>query len=290
MSSHIDKGLRSIKGNLNNAFIALNHKFQFKKHSLPDFLIIGAQKSGTTALYSYLIQHPGIIKAKVKEVNYFGIPHNRMKGKYWYASHFCTMSEKKALANKLGYRPITGEASPNMHRPYYPGFVHELLPGVKLIAILRDPVERAFSQYQHNFRHGLENRSFEEVIADSPVHFPPEIANDEWAYYRSTYPSYITRGLYAEHLEKWYQHYDKELLHIINSSDMLTNPVSELTTVLDFLEMPHFNFQDISTRAKHSGDYKAKMSTDVRAYLTSIFRPHNKKLYELTGRDFGWPC
>ena len=137
-------------GNAQSA-IKLYRKF-LGRLSLPDFLIIGAQECGTTALYSYLMQHPGVVKAKVKEINYFGNPNSYVKGKRWYASHFCTVSYKKRLKTKLGYMPMSVEASPNMHMPFYPKAVHEPLTSVKSIALFRDPADRAFPQYHHNRR------------------------------------------------------------------------------------------------------------------------------------------
>jgi len=289
MNLYLKKGLSYIKRNIKKGLITLNSQFHFIEFSLPDFLIIGAQKSGTTSLYSYLVQHPGIIAAECKEVNYFGNPHNWFKGKLWYASHFGTKAYKYLMSKKLGYLPITGEASPNMHKPFCPKAVYEALPSVKLIAIFRNPVDRAFSQYQHNCRHGRETLSFEEAIAQSPLKLPPDVANDIWRYYNSTSRSYIRRGLYAEQLQHWYQYYSKERIHIINSDDFFVNPRTELIKVLQFLDIPDFEF-DVSRASKHAGNYKATMKDETREYLNSLFRPHNRKLFELIGRDFGWPA
>lgn len=260
----------------------------FEECSLPDFLIIGAQKCGTTSLYSYLVQHAGIVAAERKEIQYFGNPVNRARGVTWYRRHFPTISSMKFLEKNLGYSPITGEASPYMNKPHVPKLVHELLPNAKLIAILRNPVDRAFSQYHHHRKvPGWEPLSFEEAIAQSPRKLPEEIMHDEWRYHKTEFRGYITKGLYAEQLEGWYQYFSKDAIHILSGDEFFADPAKELKEVLQFLEMPDFRF-DCSV-PKNIGGYEAKMSKGVRAHLEEIFRPHNRRLYELTGKNFGWP-
>ena len=255
---------------------------------LPDFLIIGAQKCGTTSLYSYLIQHPGIVSAKKKEIHFFGNPETRKRGEAWYRGHFPSRSYRKSLEKKLGYSPITGEATPDMNQPFMPKLVHELLPNAKLIAIFRNPIDRAFSQYHHKRKiSGSEPLTFEEAIAQSALSFPDELMNSPKLYYQSPHRSYITRGFYAEQLERWYQYYPKDRVHIISSEEFFADPASELRETVKFLEVPEFDFD--CTVAKNIGGYGAEMSKEVRGHLEEIYRPHNRRLYELTGKNFGWP-
>ncbi len=108
-----------------------------------------------------------------------------------------------------------------------------------------------------------------------------------WFYHNSDCRSYIYRGLYAEQLENWYQYFSKDRIHIINSEDFFADPITELKKVLLFLGLPDHQFDTSMVRNK--GRYKMKMSNDVREYLISIYRPHNRRLFELIGRDFGWP-
>lgn len=259
-----------------------------EENSLPEFLIIGAQKGGTTSLYSYLVQHPGIIPCEKKEVHFFGNPEIRKRGEAWYRRHFPSNSYRKSLEKQLGYSPITGEATPDMNQPFMPKLVHELLPNAKLIAMLRNPIDRAFSQYHHKRKVlGSEPLIFEEAIAQSAIRLPDELMNDQRMYYQSDHRSYITRGLYAEQLERWYQYYPKDRIHISSSEEFFEDPASELKKILKFLEMPDFQFD--CSLAKNIGGYEAEMSKEVRDHLVEIFRPHNRRLYELTGKNFGWP-
>ncbi len=260
----------------------------FEECPLPDFLIIGAQKGGTTSLYSYLTQHPGIMPAKKKEVHYFGNPKNKKRGEAWYRSHFPSNSYRESVKRALGYSPITGEATPDMNQPFIPKLVYELLPHAKMIALLRNPIDRAFSQYHHRRKiPGKEPLTFEEAIAQSAITLPDEIMNDASLYYQSTHRSYITRGLYAEQLERWYQYYPKEDIYVGSSEEFFTDPNSEIQKILEFLQMPSFNF-DCSV-SKNVGMYETKMDQKVKSFLEEVFRPHNRRLYEVIGKDFGWP-
>jgi len=263
---------------------------RFRTCSLPDFLIIGAQKGGTTSLYAYLTQHPGIISSEKKEVHYFGHPKNQLQGQTWYRKHFPSKAYMKALEVKLGYSPITGEATPNMNQPFMPRLVHELLPNVKLIAMLRNPIDRAFSQYHHNRQFpGREPLTFEDAIAQSEVEIPDEFMNDFEGYAQCRHRrSYITRGLYAEQLERWYQYYPKDRIHIMSSEEFFVGPTFEIKNVLKFLEMPDFPIDCAVSR--NVGSYQNKMSDALKDHLEAIFKPHNRRLYDLTGKDFGWPA
>jgi hypothetical protein len=269
--------------------LARKYRKVFQEIPVPEFLIIGAQKCGTTSLYAYLTQHPGIIAADRKEIHYFGHPENQFRGQNWYLWHFPTNSYRKSLERQLGYPPISGEATPNMNQPFMPKLVHELLPHAKLIAMFRNPIDRAFSQYQHYKKFpGREPLSFEEAIEKSPVEIPPELMNDIKGYAKNQQRSYITRGLYFEQLERWYQYYPKDQIHIISSEEFFADPAIQLKKVLEFLELPDFEF-DCSV-FKNIGNYESKISDATKERLEAFYRPHNRRLYELTGKNFGWPA
>ena len=260
----------------------------FQEFTVPEYLIIGAQKCGTTSLYAYLTQHPGILPAEKKEVHYFGHPENQLRGRAWYLRHFPSNSYRKSLEKQLGYAPITGEATPNMNQPFMPKLVHELLPNAKLIAMFRNPIDRAFSQYHHYQKiPGREPLTFEEAIAQSAVKLPEEVMNDIERYSKSQHRSYITRGLYAEQLERWYQYYSQDRIHLISSEEFFKDPAAELKKVLKFLQLPDFEF-DCSI-SKNIGSYESQMGATIKSHLEEIFKPHNRRLYELTGKHFGWP-
>ena len=118
---------------------------------LPDFAIIGAQKAGTTSLYNFITKHPAIAPASIKEVEYFSMRYSL--GESWYRSNFPMDLSRRRLAKKINQEIITGEASPYyLFHPTAPNRMKDLLPDAKLIVILRNPVDRAYSHYHHAIR------------------------------------------------------------------------------------------------------------------------------------------
>jgi hypothetical protein len=129
---------------------------------LPDFIIIGGQRCGTTALFNLLGQHPCVETSHPKEVHYFDLQYARPLN--WYRQHFPTMMSMRARALR-GRRVVSGEPSPYyLFHPRVPERLHDL-PGTRLIALLRNPVDRAYSHYQHEVRLGVETLPFEDAIA-----------------------------------------------------------------------------------------------------------------------------
>ena len=129
----------------------------------PDFVIIGAQKSGTTSLYDFIVKHPAIESAAKKELHYFSWFY--ACGDKWYRSNFPTNLSSSRFYKDVGQKLLTGEASPTyLFYPMVPGRMVKALPNVKLIVILRNPVDRAYSHYNHNIRHKHETLSFEKAL------------------------------------------------------------------------------------------------------------------------------
>src|ERR1700730_9070734 len=130
---------------------------------LPDFLIIGTQRGGTTSLFHYLEAHPCVRPAVNKDLHFFDRKYN--KGLAWYRGHFPTRVERYYAQKIRGRAFLTGEASPSyLFHPHTPGRVAQAVPHVKLIVLLRNPVTRAYSQYHHAVELGHETLSFEDAI------------------------------------------------------------------------------------------------------------------------------
>ena len=128
--------------------------------ALPDFVIIGAQRSGTGRLYGLLTRHPDVERASVKEVHYFDRPDNFRRGIEWYRRRF-------PARRRGSQRHITGEATPSyLVDPPVPERIAEAVPEVRLIVLLRDPVARAYSHFHMAYRKGNETRSFEEAVEE----------------------------------------------------------------------------------------------------------------------------
>jgi hypothetical protein len=268
------------------------------KRTSPNFMIIGVAKCGTTSLFQYLAQHPKIIPSKRKEVKYFRRKW-QYRGMHWYLNNFPLKKDSK---NKL-----TFEASP----PYLCAEhavkrIHYLFPKMKFITIFRDPVKRAYSNW--NFYHDrsitknrtkyYDNRSFEEAIED-------EMTKDGCAF--SLRYRYLFKGFYAQHLRHWYQYYSPEQILILDFDELKNDPKTLLGKVTNFLNVDYV-YEDFSNTNKKSlghklkkdknndntikqyntTPYKEKMNQETEEKLQTIFAPYNEDLKRLTGRTFSW--
>jgi hypothetical protein len=270
---------------------ALRTAGRYKLHhgTLPDFIIVGAQKGGTTSLEAYLREHPDVLPCAAKEVHYFD-GRRYLWGDAWYRRQFMNPGDLQSTRRFRGRRLIGGEATPYyLYHPQVPERISSLTPYAKLIALLRDPVERAYSQYQHNVRYDKEPLSFVEALKREDEIVPAEharIAADST--YRSEAHhrySYKLRGCYAEQIQRYYRYFPRNQLLILRSEDLFARPQEIYDQVLEFLGMPAYKLK--STTARNAGGY-ADGAIPQEEELRRYFEPHNQKLYELIGRDMGW--
>ena len=179
---------------------------------LPDFLIVGAQRAGTTSLYDYLCSFPQVASAAQKEVHYFDLQLQR--GPSWYRAQFIEAPGT-----------ITGEASPYyLFHPLAPARAAELVPRAKIVVVLRDPIERAYSHYHHEVRCGFETLTFADALRAEPERMAGEEArildgvDDPQSSHR--HHSYLSRGRYLEQLERWREHFPADQVLIVRSEDL----------------------------------------------------------------------
>ena len=237
----------------------------------PGFIIIGTQRGGTTSLYRYLTEHPDIGRSWRKEVHYFDRYYD--KGEAWYLAHF----------PKRGRFPLVGEASPSyLFHPKAPERVSETLGNVRFIVLLRNPVDRGYSQYQMKVKRGVESLAFGEALDREPERLggTDDRASLPWRHY-----SYIQRSLYADQLERWLAVFSRERFLILKSEDFYAEPVGILHEAQAYLGVdPH---TPAKLKAYNPGEYLS-MDPGDRQRLAAYFAPHNRRLYELIGRDLGW--
>jgi len=260
------------------------HRRRFQAGGLPDFIIIGAQKGGTTFLYNLLRRHPQFKPAVRKEIHFFDTPRFR-RGLDWYRSHFPQQQQSN------GQREITGEASPYyLFYPHAARRVAETIPQTKLIALLRNPVDRAYSDYQHTFRQGNETLAFSEALELEEERLRGErekiVADETYRSINYRRYSYLSRGIYVDQLEEWHRHFDPKQLLILKSEDFFASPSDTLEFVLPFLDLSERDFALEGKR--NEGDYSDPMDSDTRRWLQDFYEPHNRRLYEYLGRDFDW--
>ena len=258
--------------------------------ALPDFVIIGAAKAGTTSLYAWLGEHPCVAPASTKEVHFFD--YNYYRGEDWYRSHFPPRSELAALRAGQGAPCLTGEASPPyISHQWAPQRLAKLLPDAKLIVTLRNPIERAYSQFQMTRRENEEPlESFADAVADEEARLAPERARCLADPRYNSWPigcwSYLMRSRYAEQLERWFALFPREQFHVVTLEDIATDPQSVLDGIHAFLGLPEHRHADLPRR--HVAPAYTEMGGRARAMLVEYFRPYNARLYELLGVDYGW--
>jgi hypothetical protein len=256
---------------------------------LPSYLIIGAQRAGTTSLHRYLVQHPAVrTMLRTKGVHFFDTNYGR--GIDWYASRFPTRLYGWYVRRRHGAELRTGEASPYyVFHPQVPYRVARHLPDVKLILLLRDPVVRAYSQYQHEVSRGFETLGFEEAIRAEPERLAGEherlLAEPFYNSFHHQHHSYLARGRYDEQLATWRSLFPDEQLLVLTSERFFAEPHRTFQRVLDFLELPPFTPAAYEVHNAH--DYR-QMGSGVRSLLLEHYREPNRRLYETLGEDLGW--
>lgn len=243
----------------------------------PAFIIIGTQKGGTSSLYRYLALHPDVRGAARKEMHFFD--RHYTLGSDWYRSQFpIGLGRSKA---------VTGEATPYyMFHPEIPHRVAGALPNVKLIVLLRDPVDRAYSHYQHTVRHHVQIPTFEEALEIEQRLFAERRSDvsfydDEMCHRHS----YAIRGRYVDQLTRWYDVFPREQLLVLRSEDLYREPAEHFNIVLDFIGLEEWAPKRFATY-NEGGYSQQEISGQTRAALRSYYRPYNKRLSELLSMDF----
>jgi hypothetical protein len=247
---------------------------------LPDFLIIGAQKAGTTALYAYLREHPAITGPSWKEVSYFDRHYTR--GEAWYRGNFPNLARARGK--------LVGEASPSyLFHPLGPERVKALLPEARLVALVRNPVDRALSHHNHELALGREELSFEEALDAEEERLRGEeerlIANPRYFSREWWSHAYKARGRYADQLDRWLAVFPREQLLVVPSEDLGAEAAQTYSRVVAFLGAPPHALESFPRVFERR--YEA-MQPETRERLAAEFDEPNRRLYELLGRDLGW--
>ena len=278
--------------------------------ALPNLVVIGGLKCGTTSLHHYLNLHPEIGMSRPKELNFFVAELNWPLGGDWYASHFDAA------------RRVRGESSPHYtNRPRFDGVaarIAETAPEARLIYMVRDPIDRMLSHYLHNIGGGYDDRPLEQALSD------PDTA-------------YVDRGRYFFQLEPYLEHFDAERIELVAREELKRDRAATLRRVFAFLgvdedfDSPEFEREWETGTAKNSGRFKAMdravrlpglrtldrnfdrlperlrwavervvhdpgggaapkpdLPGDLRARLVERYRPDVEQLERWSGRSFGW--
>jgi len=257
------------------------YDFQNPDVKLPDFLIVGCQKCGTSSLHHYLSNHPSVWSPGKKELHFFDYYDDL--GLSYYKKFF------KNQPSNIGDL-LVGEATPEyIFHPYAAERIKQALPKAKAVVLLRNPIERAFSAWRMGIRQGWETLSFEDAIASEAERIIPDLnkmaISDHYYGYEWNHHSYLLRGHYAEQIDNWLLHFKREDLLIVSAERFFTNTKVEFKKVCDFLELDEWypdEFQNMFVGVSNDLDFKTKTMLE-RYYL-----PFNKQLFEFLGEEYDW--
>ncbi|MCD0447816.1 sulfotransferase domain-containing protein [Actinocorallia sp. API 0066] len=265
------------------------------RRHLPDFMIVGTKRGGTTSMWNYLVRHPHVMpmyppSRGLKSPWYFYA--NYAEGDDWYRSHFATEAELDRAEARTGVRPLTGEACPYyLYDPRIPGRVHAMMPELKAVILLRDPVKRAYSHFWERTGEGDETLTFEEALAAEPARTAGELDRmeaDPYYYGRAhDYFSYRDRGVYLPQLQRWAALFGRERMLVMSAEEMYADEQRGLDKVCAFLGLPA---HPMRAARRHNHLPAPPMNSTTREELTEFYRPHNRALFSWLGEDYGWPA
>ena len=248
--------------------------------------IVGAQKSGSSSLNYYLHQHPQVKQTFGKELHYFtgSIIENLdtyAKGGIWYQAHF-------PFKSSLKQSDICVDATPlYLFNPLSAKRIYQSNPDFKIIALLRDPVDRAISHYFHSKKMGQETLSIEAALLKEDERLNNAITNKNYTDPAFRTHSYQARGLYWQQIQNFLQYFDKEQMMFINSDDFFNETAQTMKQVFTFLGIDkNYNIQDLSP--KNIGKKKTTVSNEVYQQLSEYYRIPNQELYKGIKQTFDW--
>lgn len=255
----------------------------------PSVLIVGAQRCGTTSMMKTLSQHPAVLPPLwQKGVHYFDV--NYARPRQWYLGYFPLQSTASLVQRRTGLTPLTVESSPYyLFHPLAGARIARDLPGVRLLVLLRDPVERAYSAYTHERARGFETESFERALDLEPTRTAGEaermVADPAYDSLHIQHNAYLARGQYVDQLERLERLVGRDRIHVVDSQGFFGQPEQHFGEVLQFLGLPPHP----QTRFdRHNARPRLPLSGDLRRTLDEHFRPYDERLAAWLGWEPSW--
>jgi hypothetical protein len=265
--------LSKIKNKLNLFF---RKAFAFNRME-PSFIIIGEARCGTTSLFNYISQNDKVLPPLKKEIHFFDYKFLKKKG--WYKSFFPFVKEGK----------ITGEATPYyFSHPKAAKRIKETYPDIKIILVLRNPIDRAISSFYKQRDLKLETvDSIEDAINLEEERLKDSMANMsnniDYDFNHKNY-AYANRGLYYENLERWQSLFDEDQMLIFEFEELFSNIEVNYNKVIEFLNIDK---QNIDFKHFNKGTYD-NIDAEFRMELGNFFEDSNQKLYDLLKTNYDW--
>ncbi len=260
--------------------LAPAHRVQARGRMTPDYLVVGTKRGGSTALASWMSRHPQVAPCRVgKGTHYFDVNFGR--GRDWFRSRFERPADPWLT---------TGEASPYyMFHPHAPQRIADELPDVRLVVVLREPAERAWSQYRREVDTGHESLSFADAVAAEPERLRGEVermlADPTYESYAHRHHTYRARGHYAQQLTRLHELFGPDRVLVVQSEAMFADPARELSRVWGFIGVDDVHLDGLyPVKESTSGEHAPEVMAELRRW----FAPLNDQLYALPGVDFRW--
>jgi hypothetical protein len=266
---------------------------------LPDFILIGTKRGGTTSAYFHLLRHPDVLPMfpearwlpkgrDGKGPHYFDSHFDR--GERWYRGHFPSSYRRRTAQGRTGRPPLSGEASPYyLFHPHAPARMHALMPDVKLLVALRNPIERAYSHFREQARNGIETLSFEEALLREQRVLPEEAArlqrDPDYRSHAHEQQSYVGQSEYAMSLRRWLDLFPQEQLHVWFSEDYYAHPSSVLGAVASFLGLSPFSFPSAE---RLNAAPPAPLEPSTRGLLRARLEPDVRAVEAILGVSTPW--
>ena len=245
----------------------------------PSFMIIGAEKCGTTSLYQYLRKHPSVLTPIEKEIDFFDAEYEQ--GIDWYLSHFPpipTASQQPIW--------ITGETSANyLYDDAAPARVFEHFPSLQLAVILRHPIDRTESRYNMMVRNGTEKRSFDVAVREEIALIEAAATEDDIPWSVLNRCRHVGNSLYFYHLRRWLALFPRQQLMVLRSEDLFAQPAETLSQLYQAFGVSDHPEQ---TYPKHNSGQYQPADSEIRRVLADFFKPHTQKLEALLTQSFNW--
>ena len=259
----------------------------------PDYLIVGTKRGGTTSLARWLLEHPDVRslfpgRETRKGTYYFDVNYER--GDRWYRSHFPTKVSHQLLERHRDSPLLIGEATPYyLHHPHAPMRARQVVPSVKIIALLRNPVDRAQGHWAERSRQGVEWLPFDDAITAEVERLDGEearmVADPSYVSFAHQHFSYVDQGRYARGLERWLTAFPAEQILTLRSEDLYANPAAIYGEVLDFLDLGQHAPSELTGWNRTSND---ALTASQRDRLLSMLDPAIAATEAVLGRSMGW--
>jgi hypothetical protein len=257
---------------------------------LPDFLIIGAKRGGTTSMSDALTQHPDVLPLFPKPQNIKGVhffDSNYERGVRWYRSHFATRARRWMHEWRTGRRPLSGDASPYyLFHPRAAERARDVVPQAKIIVLLRNPIDRAYSHYRERLLHNVEPLSFRDAVDREGARLAGEeerlLEDPSYKSWQHEHHSYVAQSLYLPALRRWMDAFPRERFLILLSEDVYEDPEAAFRRTLEFLDLRPFPDVRFPKLNYNPG---APLEADVRARLEDVVAEHNRELARFLDLD-----